>query len=83
MIPITDHSILSPNGRVSKRAREAAIERTRRTLFGDGLAFPSGPQRTEKEIDLRRAEELRGLAKRGMKPRAYLKEAQRLEAKHS
>ena len=39
--PAIDHSTLSPSGRVSKRIRKAALERTRRELFGDGLPLVS------------------------------------------
>ena len=77
--PSIDHSILSPSGRVSKRARNAALERTRRELFGDGLPYPTCPQPTERECLLRQARNLRDLAARGMKPRAFTKEANILE----
>jgi hypothetical protein len=78
-----DHGILSPSGRVSERSRQAAIERTRKELFGEeGLEPPSpGRQPSGKESDLSRASELRDLASRGMKPRAYAEEAARLEEK--
>ena len=79
--PVTDHGILSPSGRVSKRSRAAALERARRELFGDGLKPAPVPQPTEAEYLLRQAAELRALAARGMKPRAYLREAAQLEAK--
>lgn len=78
--PSIDHSFLSPSGRVSKRARRASDERTRRELFGDGLEFPRCRQPSERERLLRTAHELRGLASRGMKPRAYVKQAAMLEA---
>ena len=76
-----DHGILSPSGHVSKRARKAALERARVDIFGpQGLKRPGlQKQPTEKEALLRQAHELRALAARGMKPRAYLKEAIRLE----
>ncbi len=79
-IPRLDHSILSPSGHVSKRSREAALERVRRELFGDGLAYPTAPQPTEAESLRRQAAELRELADRGMRPRAYRKKAGELEA---
>jgi len=78
--PSVDHSLLSPSGHMSKRARGAALERTRRELFGDGLAMPSCPQPTQRESMLRRATELRALADRGMCVRKYRKQAERLEA---
>ena len=53
----------------------------RRELFGDGLPYPQAEQPTETERLLRQAEELRELAARGMKPRAYIKEAIELESR--
>ena len=79
--PFIDHSLLSPSGHVSKRAKRASDERVRRELFGDGLPWPTCPQPSERERLLRQAAELRGLASRGMKPRAYLRRAKRLEAR--
>lgn len=79
-IPIIE-DLTSPSGKMSKRARKAVQERNRVALFGpNGLQKPSYQQPTEKETLLRRAAELRELANRGMKPRAYKKEADRLEA---
>lgn len=79
-IPVIE-DLTSPSGKMSKRARKAAQERNRVILFGpNGLSKPKCPQPTEKETLLRRAAELRELANRGMKPRAYKKEADRLEA---
>ena len=75
-----NHSYLSPSGRVSKRSRKAMLKRVYRELFPNGLPEPVVDQGTEKENLLRRAAELRYLAAGGMKPRAYLKEALRLEA---
>lgn len=81
MRPCIDHSVLSPSGHVSKRSREAALRRVSLELFGpEGLQQAPTPQPSERERDLRQAAQLRELAGRGMKPRAYLKEAQRLEA---
>lgn len=75
-------SISSPNGRVSKRARAAAQERLRVSLFGqDGLQIAGPEQETEKARLLRQAATLRDLAARGMSPRKYMKEAAALEAK--
>ena len=79
--PTIDHSILSPSGRVSKRAEAAAKERARRELFGDGLAYPTVPQPTEAESLRRWAATLRSLAERGMKPKAYARKAAELEAR--
>ncbi len=68
-------------GRMSKRSRKAALKRLSAALFPDGFPQPVRPQETEKENLLRRAKELRRLAEGGMKPRAYTKEAVRLEEK--
>jgi len=77
--PSIDHSLLSPSGKMSKRARKAALEREAIKLF-DGINLnPPIPQPSEKTRLLRQAALLRDLAARGMKPRAYNKEAQRLE----
>jgi len=76
-----DHSILSQSGHVSKRTRDAGIERTRRELFGDGLPMPSCPQPTEKERLLRQATELRELAMLGMMKSKLIKQARKLEEK--
>lgn len=82
MRPSIDHSILSPSGRVSKRARRAALARATAVLFPDGFPEPQPPaQPSEREADLRQATRLRELAARGMHPRKYAKEAARLEAK--
>ena len=80
MIPAIDHSLLSPSGHMSKRARKAAIERETIRLFAGIDLNPPVLQPTEKERLLRQAAILRRLAERGMKPRAYKKEAERLEA---
>ncbi len=73
-------AISSPSGHISKRALREAQERIRQSLFGDGLAWPRYPE-PPKSVTLRRqATELRGLAERGMKTRAYLKRAIALEA---
>lgn len=83
--PSIDHSILSPSGHTSKRARKAALKRTANELFLPGY-WDTPPrteeqQRQEKAVILRRsAETLRALAARGMSSRKYTKEAARLEA---
>ena len=74
-----DHSILSPGGRVSKRAEKSAKERQRKELFGDGLEYPMIEQPNKRERKLRLIREYRELAGRGMKPRKYEKLAQQLE----
>lgn len=84
MRPTIDHSVLSPNGRVSQRARKAALERTRTELFPPG--FWDAPERTpqqlatERAVALRRAAtNLRDLAQRGMSPKRHLRAAIALE----
>jgi len=75
-----DHSLISPSGRMSKRARKAAIEREAKTLFAGIDLNPPIPQPTEAERLRRWAAELRALAEQGMKPSAYAKKAAALEA---
>ena len=69
----------SPSGHISKRALKAAQERIRKQLFPEGLAAPKGPEVSERVRLLWQAAELRGLAARGMKPRAFVKKAKELE----
>ena len=76
--PSVDHGALSPSGTVSKRTRAASIERARRTLFGDGLEYSEHEQPSEETVLRRQADELLGLANRGMKPRAHRKRASEL-----
>ena len=80
--PSIDHSILSPSGRCSKRARKAALERERKRLFPPGFDLKGGPtpQPSNKESLLRHASRLRDLADRGMHPRKYRKLAAQAEA---
>jgi hypothetical protein len=75
-------SMTSPNGRMSGRAKAAMQENLRVSLFGkDGLPHPGLPQQPTKQESLRRqAANLRGLADRGMRPRAFLRDAAALEA---
>lgn len=82
--PSIDHSLLSPSGRMSKRARAAAQERTRVELFGpNGLQRTTVPQPTEKERLLRDAKLYRGLATgpHAMSPRRYNRMADEAERK--
>ena len=83
--PSIDHSILSPSGRVSKRAREAALKREAERLFPPG--YWDSPEPTEQEkraakaLSLRRsATNLRELADRGMSRRKFTKQADAMEA---
>lgn len=73
-------ALSSPSGRMSKRARKAAERRLSVMLFGEhGLAYPSCPQPEKRTQLLRQAAELRALADRGMKVRAYRRKAEQLE----
>jgi len=85
MHPSIDHTILSPSGRVSKRARKAALEREAARLFPPGTFAPPVKSADDVMRDqiaaLRRsAMNLRDLAARGMSPRKFLREAAKLEA---
>ena len=83
--PSIDRSLLSPSGRISKRARKAAINREGERLFPAGYWDAEAPSQAE-GLERRRtsllpsAKHLRDLAARGMSPRKYLKAAQALEA---
>ena len=70
----------SPSGHMSKHSKDVADERLRRALFGDGLPYPTCQQPTARTALLAQAARLRALASKGMKPKAYTKEAERLEA---
>lgn len=75
-------ALSSPSGRMSKRARAGAQERLRQDLFGpNGLQRPTQhPQQpSEREKLLQHAARLRDLAARGMRPRAFVREAEALE----
>lgn len=87
--PSIDHSLLSPSGRISKRARKAAIERDEARVRA--WFMRKYPEQTAEQIaatksaaravSLRRtAANLLDLASRGMKPRAYPKAAARMIA---
>jgi len=83
--PSTDHSILSPSGRVSKRARDAALTREVARLFPPGYWDEPEPTADEARkariITLRRsASGLRALAAHGMSRRKFSLAADALEA---
>jgi len=78
--PGVDHAYLSPSGTESKRSQQAAKERTRRELFGNGLPHPTSEQPAEADRLRREAAQLRALAERGMNPRAYRRKADELDA---
>ena len=80
--PSIDHTILSPSGRVSKRAREAALAREAARLFPPG--YWDTPEPTEEEIrrgDIERlrrhAARLMDLADKGMSTKRYTREAEK------
>jgi len=74
-------ALSSPSGKISKRAKQAAEQRLGEKLFGkEGLQRTQPEQPAPAEAAARKAKELRDLAARGMKPKAYAKEAARLEA---
>lgn len=74
-------ALSSPSGHMSGRARKAAQERLRVALFGrDGLHRQTCPQPSKRERLLRQAANLRDLASRGMRPRAFIRDALALEA---
>jgi hypothetical protein len=73
-------ALSSPSGRMSKRARNAALARLGSALFSGYTPAPR-PVESERDNCLRRAKDFRDMAARGMKPRAFLKEALRLEAR--
>ena len=82
--PTIDHSLLSPSGRMSKRARSAAMKREAARLFPPGYWDPPPQSAGDKAaaqaaVLLRTAAQLRELAARGMQPRKYVKAAERLE----
>lgn len=79
-------ALSSPSGRMSKRAREAAVKRLGDALFGEGSGFelPPPPRTVPEAVLLReKAEWFRGLAAKGMRPRVHRREAEMLEAQAS
>lgn len=85
--PGLDHSLLSPCGKMSKRALEAAKKRAELDIFGPegAAAFFEGiriktAQPSERDYLLCKAAEFRELASRGIRPRKHMREAARLEA---
>lgn len=73
--PAADHSLLSPSGRVSKRARAVALAREGARLFADVDWQPATAQPTEEQRLRDHAARLLDLAERGMSPRRFRKEA--------
>jgi hypothetical protein len=85
--PAIDHTILSPSGHCSKRARQVALKREVERLFGPGSGFTGfNPEPTEAErVEAKRgsllthAALLRDFAARGYRVRYHTKHAERLE----
>lgn len=81
--PSIDHSLLSPSGKMSKRARKAANERETVRLFPLGywdFKKPQPPTPAETILSIqRRVQNLREIAGRGMNSAKYLKQALALE----
>lgn len=78
--PCIDHSLLSPNGHMSKRARTAALTReTARIFEGVDLTPKLPPQPSKRDRLLQEATRCRELASRGMRPRAFIKQAEMCE----
>src|SRR4051812_20585895 len=74
-------ALSSPNGRMSKRAKEEAVKRLGKALFGDGSCFKNETaQPSARDRLLAQAARLRELAERGMSTKRFNKEAARLEA---
>ena len=75
-------SLSSPNGRMSNRARAAMQEKLRIALFGqEGIPHPGlPPQPTRQERLRQQAARLRDLADRGMRVKAFRRDAAMLEA---
>lgn len=83
--PSIDHTLLSPSGRASNRARKAAMKREAACLFPPGYWDQPEPTQAEKDKSkaarlAATARNLRELADRGMSPRRFRKAAERLEA---
>lgn len=74
----------SPFGNVSKRAKNAYLKRAGeslgKALEQSNVDYRLSIQPKPGENELRRAREFRDLAARGMKPRKFIKEAEKLEA---
>lgn len=78
--PAIDHTLLSPSGRASKRARTALERVEHERLFAGVDLKGSAPQPTKREKLLRHAAILRELADRGFRPKYHRKHAAIAEA---
>lgn len=72
----------SPSGRMSGRAKAAAMQRLSLALFGPGGMPRPGlpPQPSKRDRLLQEAKQCRELAARGFRPRAGIKHAEWCEA---
>jgi hypothetical protein len=73
-------ALSSPNGRMSKRAKEEAVKRLHKALFGEGGLQPEPVEQPSERELLAQVARLRDLAARGMNTKKFTKEADRLEA---
>ena len=82
--PSIDHTLLSPSGRCSKSARDAAMKRESAKLFPPGFwdkpaSTPGDLAKQKADVLRRTAKTLRDLAARGMNCCRYTREAAKLE----
>jgi hypothetical protein len=73
-------SMSSPNGRVSKSAKQRALKALSAKLFGPEGLQPEAIKEDPSLALYRAAARLRQLAASGMSPRKHLREAEKLEA---
>jgi hypothetical protein len=73
-------ALSSPNGRMSKLAKEEAVKRLHKALFGEGGLQPEPVEQPSERELLAQVARLRDLAARGMNTKKFTKEADRLEA---
>jgi hypothetical protein len=78
--PSIDHSLLSPSGRMSKRARKQALAREAERLFPPGTFDTTRKQPSEAEALRAHAARLEDLAARGMSTPRYRKQAAQARA---
>jgi hypothetical protein len=78
--PTIDHGLLSPSGKVSKRARKAFLDREVARLFDGCDLDPAVPQPSERDRLLAHAARLRDMADRGMSSKRYRRLAAEAEA---
>jgi hypothetical protein len=83
-IPSIDHSLISPSGRMSKRAREAALKREAGRLFPPGYWDKPKPTREDEIRALEyRLSDFQDMAERApnYKPRRLKREIEALKVK--